>query len=259
MSALWVLPLAAAASAYGTAVVLRTPARRWLKGLAVGVYVVLGIQVVLLAWLAGDGLILPGVQISPGLRLWYLAEVWQGQKWGLASWPLWAALPVHAALARATRDRLVRLLPTTAFFVAFFFLGRGGPVDSAQVPGPDAVAYLTVAHTEAGARIVVAHGEPGAPYLGIACVREVRGRPGPLHLSWTRDGQVLVLRAGNEFKPSFAVDLEGHVTGALPSEPREWPPERSDAFVPPDVQLRFQQARRDVAEVIVRHGGLYGE
>jgi len=259
MSALWVLPLAAAASAYGTAVVLRTPAKRWLKVVAVGTYVILGIQVVLLAWLAGDGLVLPGLQVSPGLRLWYLAEVWQGQKWALAAWPLWAALPLHAGLSWATRDRLARLLPATAFFLAFFFLGRGGPVDSAQVPGPDAVAYLTVAQTETGARIIVAHGEPLAPYLRVACVREVRGRPGPLRLAWTRDGQVLVLRAGNEFKPCFAVDLEGNVTGALPSEPREWPPEDSDAYVQPDVQLRFQQARRDVAEVVVRHGGLYEE
>jgi hypothetical protein len=256
MTNLLLLLLAAAASCYGVAVVLKRRPPLWAALPALLLYAFCGIHAVLLAWLLSDGVVLPGLQISPDVKRYYLTEVWQGRAAGLDPWLLALVVPAHllACVPRLRIGWLKGPLPATVVFLGFLvhFLGPPTTVfESAR--GPEGIAYLTVAERGDGARIVLTHGPPEATFLDVVHVHDTKSAPPHLRLAWTRDGQGIVIRIGNE-RP-FAVDLDGHVTGALPVYAHEWTAE--GGYESPAVRRRFSQARRDVAEFIQVHGGLY--
>ncbi len=254
MSGLALLLVAAAASAYGTWASLKSRPPLWAAAISAILFAVAGIALVLASWLAGDGIVLPGLQLSPGLKAYYFFE----EAWDLAPSVgrslLFLAPLAHLLLVAARRDRasLLRPLPATALLLWLFLGIAEGRSTVVQARGPERVAYLTIASREGKARLVLATGEPFAAFLRIAHVHETEGTPQQLHLNWTNDGKGLVVRVHEEKDAVFAVDLDGNVTGALPAEAREWPAE----FVPPDVKTRFSEARMEVAGFIREHGGL---
>jgi hypothetical protein len=216
-----------------------------------------GIAAVLASWITGDGIVLPGLQVSPGLVAFYFAEA----AWDLVP-PVGRALVLlgpaaHLLLLAARRDRtaLLRPLPATAAFAWLFLaIGGEGRLGVVQGPGPDKVAYLTIAEREGGARLIVAAGDPFAPFLRVLHVHETEGVPPAIHVHWTADGHAVVLRLHEEKDPVFAVDLDGETTGELPSRPREWG--KPGETAPPDVGKRFSLARKEVFKLIQAHGGL---
>ncbi len=255
MTGLAVLLLAAAASAYGAWASLKSRPPLWAAAVAATLFAAAGVFAVLASWVLGDGVVLPGLQLSPGLKAYYLAEA----AWGLVpsvgrSLLLLAPL-AHLLLVAARRDEatVFRPLPATAVFVWLFLSIADEPAAVVRARGPERVAYLTIASQEGGARLILAAGEPFAGFLGIVHVHETSSTPPELHLHWTNDGKGLVVRVHEESDPSFAVDLDGNVTGALPVEAREWT--APGAFVPPDVRQRFSRARLDVSKFIRDHGG----
>jgi len=257
VSGLLILLLAAAASAYGAWASLKSRPPLLASAAAALLFAAAGIVAVLVSWITGDGIVLPGRQISPGLVAFYLSE----EAWDLAP-PVGRTLILagplaHLLLVLVRRDRasIIRPLPATAVFLSLFLgIGASGRTLVAQAPGPDKVAYLTIASREGGARLILAAGEPLAPFLRVLHVHETEGAPLEIHVHWTSDGKAVVLRLHEEKDPMFAVDLDGNVTGALPSKPREWT--APGGFVPPDVQERFSFARKEVFKLIQAHGGL---
>jgi hypothetical protein len=260
LSGLFVLLLAATGSAFGAWAALRSRPPLWAAALAAFLFAVAGVAAVLATWIAGDGIALPGLQLSPGLKAWYFAEVTRDRQPWLDRALLVVAPLAHVLLLVARRDRvaLLRPAPATALFV-WLFLRVGALADEEkhveQARGPDQVAYLTIVSRPGGARLILAAGDPDSSFLRVVHEHETASPPPRLHLHWTSDGEGLVVRAHEEEKPAFAVDLEGHATGLLPVEAREWP--EPGGFVAPDVKQRFSQARRDVAEFIRGHGNLY--
>ncbi len=256
MTNLLLLLLAVAASCYGAVVVLRRRPPLWAAAPALLLYALLGIHTVLLAWLTSDGIVVPGLQVSPGLKSYYLAEVWQGRAWGLTPWLLLLVAPAHllACVPRLQAAWLKGPLPATVAFLALlvYFLNPS-PMAGERAIGPEREAYLTLTKSGDGARMVLAHGLPQAAFLDVVYEHETESQLPRLRLHWTKDGQGIVLQAGDE-RP-FAVDLDGNATGALPAKAHEWP--TRDGYRSPDVRRRFSQARRDVAEFIQNHGGLY--
>lgn len=254
MTGLALLLLAAAASAYGAWASLKSRPPLLAAVIAAILFAAAGILAVLASWLAGDGVVLPGLQLSPGLRKYYVTE----EEWGLAPsvsrWFLLVAPLAHLILLAARRDRtaLLRPLPSSCIFIWLLLAVAGEPVTVKQARGPGRVAYLTIASKEGRARLILATGEPFAAFLRIAHVHETQSAPPELHLNWTNDGKGLVVRVHEEKDATFAVDLDGNVTGELPVEAREWPA----PFVPPDVGKRFSEARKEVSKFIREHGGL---
>jgi hypothetical protein len=256
MTNLLLLVLAVAASCYGVGLVLKRRPPLWAAVLALLLYAFCGIHAVLLAWLTGDGVVVPGLQISPGLKGYYLAEVWHDRAWGLEPWLLALVVPAHL-LACAPRFQLGWLkapLPATLVFLGFlvYFLNPH-LIAAERAQGPERVAYLTVVKQGEGARLILAHGAPQATFLSVVHVHRTESHMPRLRMHWTRDGQAIVLQTGHE-RP-FAVDVDGNVTGILPVHTHEWP--TPGGYKSPDVRRRFSQARRDVAEFIQNHGGLY--
>jgi hypothetical protein len=257
MSGLLILLLAAAASAYGAWASLKCRPPLVASAVAAILFAAAGLASVLVSWIAGDGIVLPGRQLSPGLVAFYLSE----QAWDRLP-PAGRALILlgpfaHLLLVLVRRDRAALLLPLPATAVLvwiFASIGASERIHVVQARGPERVAYLTIASREGGSRLVLAAGEPYAAFLGVLHVADAKGVPPQLHLHWTSDGKAVVLRLHEEKDPVFAVDLDGEVTGALPSEPREWP--APGEFVPPDVQQRFSLARKEVFKLIQAHGGL---
>lgn len=256
MTNLLLLLLAVAASCFGAVVVLKRRPPLWAAVPALLLYAALGIHTVLLAWLTSDGIVVPGVQVSPGLKSYYLAEVWHGRAWGLTPWLLLLVVPAHllACVPRLEAAWLKGPLPATVVFLALlvYFLDPS-PMAGERAIGPEREAYLTLTKRGDGARLVLAHGLPQAAFLEVVHVHETESHLPRLQLLWTKDGQGIVVQAGAG-RP-FAVDLEGNVTGALPAQAHEWP--TRDGYTSPAVRRRFSQARRDVAEFIQKHGGLY--
>jgi hypothetical protein len=259
MSGFAVLLLAAAASALGVYASLKSRPPLVPAVIAALLFAFAGVAAVLASWIAGDGIVFPGIQLSPGLVAYYMSE----QAWGLVPWVsrgFLAAAPVaHLLLLAVRRNRAALLLPlpATAVFVWLFLAigtaGKEAP-EPIQARGPDKVAYLTILPHGDGARLVIAAGAPFAAFLKVLHVQEAGRIPPPLTLHWTRDGKGLVVKVKDVEDPSFAVDLEGDVTGGLPSEAREWatPPD----FVPPDVSRRFSVYRKDTSKFIQAHKGL---
>jgi hypothetical protein len=262
MTGLGILLLAAAASAFGAWASLKSRPPLWAAAAAALLFAVAGICAVLASWIVGDGVVLPGLQLSPGLKATYFAEVrFAGWPWVGRALLLLAPL-AHLLVLVARRDRwaLLRPAPATALFLGLF-LWLGGEEDAwrfrvVQARGPDGVGYLTIATRPEGTRMILAAGAPFASFLRVLHVHEATiPPPVELHLYWTNDGRGLVVRVHEEEKAIFAVDLDGAPTGMLPADRREWA--RRGEFVPPDVQERLSRARRDVAEFVVRHGNLY--
>jgi len=259
MTGLALLLLAAAASAYGVWASLRSRPPLATAVTAALLFAAAGLFAVLAGWVEGDGVVLPGLQLSPGLKAYYLSEA----AWGLVPWIgrffLVAAPLAHLVLVLGRRDRiaLLRPLPATAIFVWLFVsigTSSGEQVTVVRARGPGEVAYLTIASRGEGVRMILAAGDPLDVFLRIVHVHDTASTPPELHLHWTNDGKGLVVRAHEEADPAFAVDLEGNVTGLLPVEAREWP--KPGAFVPPDVGKRFSRARVDVTKFIHEHQGL---
>ncbi|MHC4550875.1 MAG: hypothetical protein ACYTEZ_19135 [Planctomycetota bacterium] len=255
-----ILLLAAAASAYGAALVVKRRPPWWAAIPALLLYVVCGIHAVLLAWFTSAGIVLPGLQLSPGLKGFYLAEVWRGRFWGLEPALLGLVVAAHLLVAapKITLDRLKAPLPATVVFLGLFLLfrarGSEPPIAFDRTPGPAHMAYLTTEPVGEGARIILAHGEPGASFLDVAHVHESASKPEPIKILWTKDGTAIVFSI-HHF-PYMAIDLDGETTGELPVESHEWP-KPDGGYTSPDVRRRFSQARRDVAEYIGRHGGIF--
>ncbi|MCK6458805.1 MAG: hypothetical protein L6Q95_02795 [Planctomycetes bacterium] len=257
MSGLAILLLAALASACGAWASLKCRPPLVAAAAAAILFAAAGVAAVLVSWITGDGIVLPGRQISPGLVAYYLTEEAVGRLPPVGRALILLAPLAHAMLALVRRDRaaLLRPLPATAIFL-WLLASVGGPgrATVVQAPGPDRVAYLTIAPRDGGARLILAAGEPLAPFLEVLHVHETEGTPLDLHVHWTGDGKAVVLRLHEEKDPMFAIDLDGNVTGALPAKPREWTP--PGGFVPPDVQERFSLARKEVFKLIQAHGGL---
>jgi hypothetical protein len=218
MTNLLILLLAAATSCFGVVVILKRKPPLWAAVPALLLYAFCGIHTVLLAWLTSDGIVVPGLQVSPGLKSYYLAEVWQDRAWGLEPWLLALVVPAHLLLCapRLTPARLKGPLPATVIFLGFlvYFL-EPPPVAAERAAGPEQEVYLTLVKKGDGARLVLAHGPPQATFLDVVHIHETESQLPRLRLHWTRDGQAIVLQAGNQ-RP-FAVDLDGNVTGALPA------------------------------------------
>lgn len=257
MSGLLFLLLAAAASAYGAWASLRSRPPLPAAAAAAVLFAAAGVVAVLVSWITGDGIVLPGRQISPGLVAYYLSEEARDEVPPVGRALVLLAPLAHLLLVLARRDRaaILRPLPATAAFVLLFLvLGASGRTLVVQAPGPDKVAYLTIAPREGGARLILAAGDPLAAFLEVLHVHDTEGEPLELHLHWTNDGKAVVLRLHEEKDPAFAVNLGGEVTGELPKAPREWV--APGGFVPPDVQERFSLARKEVFKLIQAHGGL---
>ena len=256
MTNLLILLLAVATSCFGVVLVLKRKPPLWAAAPALLLYAFCGIHTVLLAWLTSDGVVFPGVQISPGLKSFYLAEVWNDRAWGLEPALLALVLAAHL-LASAPRLKVAWLkgpLPATLMFLGFLVYFQNPPrIVGERAPGPERTVYLTTVEQGEGASLVLAHGAPEATFLDVVHVHETESRPPRVRLHWTKDGQGIVLQAGYE-RP-FAVDLDGKVTSALPVHAHEWP--TPGGYQSPAVKSRFSQARRDVAEFIQNHGGLY--
>jgi len=259
VSGLALLLLAAAATACGVWASLKSRPPAWAAVLGAILFAGAGVLSILASWVAGDGVVLPGRQLSPGVVAFYLSE---------ATWKLVPTVGrtlillgpfAHLLLVLVKRDKgaLLRPLPATVVFL-WLFLAAGSAADQPttviQARGPGRVAYLTVATREEGVRMILAEGEPFDTFLKIVHVHDAEGTPPELHLHWTNDGQGLVIRLHEEADPAFAVDLEGNVTGMLPAEAREWT--KHGAFVPRDVSQRLSQARLDVNKFVHAHGGL---
>jgi hypothetical protein len=256
MTNLLILLLAAATSCFGVVLVLKRRPPLWAAVPALLLYAFCGIHTVLLAWLTSDGVVLPGLQVSPGLKGFYLAEVWNDRAWGLEPWLLALVVPAHllASVPRLKPGWLKGPLPATVVFLGFLVYFQSPPTIRAERAfGPERMAYLTTVERGDGARLVLAHGPPRATFLVVAHVHETESRPPRVGLYWTKDGQGIVFQAGNE-RP-FAIDLDGNRIGTLPVGAHEWP--TRDGYQSPTVKRRFSQARRDVAEFIGDHGGLY--
>jgi hypothetical protein len=256
MTNLLILLLAAATSCFGVVLVLKRRPPLWAAVPALLLYAFLGIHTVLLAWLTSDGVVAPGLQVSPGLKSYYLAEVWLGRAWGLEPWLLALVVPAHllACVPRLRWGRLKGPLPATVVFLGFLVYFLSPPrIVAERAPGPERMAYLTVVERGDGARLVLAQGPRHASFLRVVHVHDTNSAPSYLRLGWTQDGRGIVIRIG--YDRPFAVDLDGEVTGALPVHSHEWP--NPDGYRSPDVRRRFSQARRDVAEFIQDHGGLY--
>lgn len=268
MTGIALLLLAAVASAYGAWTSLKCRPPIWSAALAALLFAVAGVLAVLASWVLGDGIVLPGFQLSPGLKAYYFQEM----AWGNAPWvgrALLAVAPLaHILLVAVRRDRRALLLPlpATAIFL-WLFLHVGAVADEREkvvrARGPGQVAYLTIVSRDGEARLILAAGEPFASFLKVLHVHETTGdlpalssdEGEPLHLYWTNDGKGLVVRVHEQAEPAFAVDLQGNVTGALPAEAREWPV-KPGLFVPGDVEHRFSTARKDVAKFVQEHKGL---
>ena len=254
MTGLVVLGLAALGAAYGAWSSLRNRKPLWAAATAASLFAAAGLAAVLVFWIAGDGVVLPGVQLSPGLRAFYYAE----RDWGLlpsvSRWLLLAAPLAHLILVMARRDRpsLLVPLPATVIFAWLLLAVPDAPAAVVRARGPEQVAYLTIAPREEGTRVIIGAGAPFATFLKIVHVHEVETVPVELHLQWTRDGKALVIRLHEQKDPCFAVDLDGHVTGGLPAAKREWPGD----YVPGDVDQRFSLYRKEVFKLIQAHGGL---
>jgi len=257
MSGLVVLLLAAAGSAYGAWAALKSRPPLAAGVIAAVLFAAAGLIAVLATWIAGDGIVLPGWQVSPGLVGYYLSEELLDKVPPVGGLLVLLGPVAHLLLLALKRDKatLLRPLPATAVFV-WLFLGVGveGRLAVVQARGPDKVAYLTVASRRAGTRFILAAGEPMAAFLKVLYTVDAEGMPPELHVYWTNDGKAVVVRLENQKDPVFAVDLDGEVTGAMPKEPREWA--APGEFVPPDVSKRLSRARMEVFELIRAHGGL---
>lgn len=253
MSGLVTLLLAAGASAYGAWASLRSRLPLAASALVAALFALAGLAAVLASWILGDGVVLPGRQLSPGLVAYYASEL----PLPVLRWLILLAPLAHVLLLVLKRDgaSLLRPLPATAALVWLFLgIGAAGRTGFVQAAGPGQVAYLTIAEREGGTRLILAAGDPLATFLEVLHVHETKGVPPEIHVHWTNDGKAVALRLHEQKDPVFLVDLGGSTTGALPSEPREWP--ASGEFVQPDVGRRFSLARKEVSEVIRAHGGL---
>ncbi|HEX5137957.1 MAG TPA: hypothetical protein VFY93_13355 [Planctomycetota bacterium] len=257
MSGLTVLLLSAAASAYGAWASLRSRPPFAAAAIAALLFAAAGLVAVLATWIAGDGIVLPGRQVSPGLVGYYLSEELLHKVPPIGGLLVLLGPVGHLLLLAVRRDKaaLLRPLPATAAFVWLFLgIGNEGRLAVVQARGPDKVAYLTVASREGGTRFIIAAGEPMAAFLKVLHVADAKGMPPGLHVYWTKDGKAVVVRLEDEKDAVFAVDLDGEVTGAMPEEPREWA--APGEFVPPDVSKRLSLARKEVFYLIQAHGGL---
>jgi hypothetical protein len=254
MTGLALLLLAAAGSACGVWASLKSRRPLWAVIPAAALFPAAGVVAVVVSWMSGDGVVLPGLQLSPALRPYYFQEV----RWGMLPWVnpwfILAGPLAHLLLVAARRDQASLLvpLPATAVFLWLFLGVADEPVTVVRARGPQQVAYLTVASREGGARLILAAGDPFDAFLRVLHVHDTASPPPELHLNWTNDGKALVVRVHGEKDPAFAVDLDGNVTGELPVEAREWPQD----FVPPDVERRFSFARKEVFKLIHERKGL---
>lgn len=255
MTGVVLLGLAALGAAYGAWASLRSRPPLWAAVAAAVLFAATGVVAVLVSWVAGDGVVLPGLQLSPGLKGFYMSE----RDWGLAPslsrWLLLAAPAAHLVLVAARRDRKALLvpLPATAIFVWLLLVAPDVPATVVRARGPEQVAYLTIAEREGGARLIVAAGDPFASFLRILHVHDAEAVPVELHLEWTKDGKAVVIRLHEQKDACFAVELDGSVTGGLPAAKREWPGD----YLPGDVAARFSLYRKEVFKLIQAHGGLF--
>jgi hypothetical protein len=254
MTGLVILLLAAAASAYGAWASLKSRPPLSAAAFSAALFAAAGVFAVLASWIFGDGIVLPGLQLSPGLKAYYLAEAAWGLAPSIGRWLLLLAPLAHLLLVAIRRDEatLLRPLPATAVFVWLFLGISDEPATVVRARGPEQVAYLTIASDGEGARLILAAGDPFAVFLRVAHVHETASAPPELHVNWTNDGKGLIVRVHEEKDATFAVDLDGNVTGELPVEAREWPAD----YVSPDVQRRFSFARKEVSRFIAEHRGL---
>ncbi len=260
-----IILLAAFASAWGTRAA-------WLAGGAWGwrvfsavLFALLGVHAVILAALSGDGIVFPGLQLSPEVTNMFGAEFAAGRVW-------WAPRPLlslvvllaHLAilLAKTNRSNWLRPLPATMLFVFVTIFYRGG----ANLParqylrsvGPQTNGYLTIVPTGDGADLIFAVGNRGEVLLDIVHRHEADKLPPKPLLQWTRDGAAILLSV--RLDRLFAVEKDGSYVGWLPPRGSMWPPEKNDpGYEPVDNHRMRSQGQRDVAEYLNNHAGIWVE
>jgi hypothetical protein len=258
----WILLVSAVFAAFGTAVAIRLKVSRVATVLAVVVYALVGVHAVFLAALTGDGRLIPGLQLSPGVQRYWtellLAERIPASHPALGLFAVVAHLLV--LLPRPSRRTLLYPLPATLVFLLLIVIlqkrTEGRPILHHRADGPGQTAFLTIAPVGEGSavRMIVASGEAGGPFLCVRHVHRADSPPPKPRLYWTRDGEGIVLTVRS--RRLLGLDLDGGVAGWLPEERHEWP---SAAFKgeSPATQRRLTRAERDVAEFVKNHHGIY--
>ena len=258
MNLLWIL-LAAAATAWGVRAAWQRDAAVWIRVLAGLVFFLCGINLVLLVWWIGDGRLLPGWQISPDVRNWF-ASRYDGALPPPDPLFLIAAVLAHLALLVTRKsERGAVLWPATLVFVAglMWFQARQSdrPISYRRTVGPDGVAFLTIAPLEdEKARVVFAHGEPGAAFARVLHVADTERVPVDTRLLWTNDGAAIILQVGR--RRTFAITRDGEPIGYLPQRSHEWPLADPRKEAGP-VRARLSEGAKDVDMFLQKHGGLY--
>ncbi len=259
-AAFTLLLLAALCAAYGTGAALRSKPR-WRSAFpAILLYLAAGANVAMLVALNGDGRLLPGRQLNPEVvRAW--RETVEGAAFPAPFFCLLALLAHLLVWApRPARGTLLAPLPATLGFLVLFALtdqetDRARPIVVVREFGPTGSAFLSVAPRGAeGARLVVSAGGDDDALLRVLLVHDAESAPPRPSLLWSKDGEVVVVRAAHE--PLLALLRRGGNTGWLPTAAADWP--RDEAGVQAvEATRRRSEARKAVTELVERHGGFY--
>jgi len=251
--------LAAFGAAWAVAMLLRKGAPRLVALPAVLLYALLGMEAALLIALNGDGRVLPGYQLSPGIVNWWRHALGTGMLAQPAV--LTAALLLHV-LAVAPRPGLRAVLafvPSSVAFVVLFAVlsARDGapPPEHVVALGPGRLALLTLVPLDGGrTRMIFAETEGGTKLLRVLHVHVAEGEPPSPRVEWTLDGEAVVFMTLR--RRIFALPLHGPPIGLLPDRASEWPHE-DPATEPVPMRAKYSQARMLVDRYIQAHGGIF--
>jgi len=251
--------LAAFGAAWAAAMLVRRKAPWPVAVPAIALHALLGMQAALLVALSGDGRVVPGQQLSPGVVAWWRESLGDGPLAQPAL--LTGALLLHV-LAVAPRPDLravVAFLPSTAAFLVLFavLLGRGerAPSEHLVALGPGRLAHLTLVPLEGDrTRMVFSQAEGGSTLLDVLLVHVAEGAPPEPRIEWTRDGAAVVF--GSRRRRILALPLHGPPIGALPERAAEWP-HADPATEPVPMRVRFSEARMLVDRYVQAHGGIF--
>lgn len=251
--------LAAFGAAWAAAALVRRKAPWPVAVPAILLWALLGMQAALLVALSGDGRVLPGLQLSPGVVRWWRRTLSDGPFAQPALLTVALLLHVLAVAPRPNLRAVLSLAPSTAAFLVLFavLLGRGGQPQAEHVValGPGRLAHLTLVPLDGGrTRMVFAQAEGGSTLLDVLFVHVAEGAPPEPRIEWTRDGAAVVF--GSRKRRILALPLHGPPIGALPDRASEWP-HADPATEPVPMRVRFSEARMLVDRYVQAHGGIF--